>query len=638
MTAGAAVNPPEERVEVLNLPAGTSWIMTFSLPEWPEAEAATVYLRVAGAGGAEKEASFPLSFFDGGAVRIVSASPTTVPASREIAGSVVSIPSTVLVTVANLPRGALASDLSAKLGIFSMFVEVVSLVENDFVEGCQVWECNRTVATLLLPALQTLSATPMSLVLTLAGTVLSTLSATPMSLVLTLAGTVLPSVPITFVQSCDYDTLCGATKLPDTASIAAAAKIACVKAFCVQPDALPSLLIDFFSPTEGSVIGGTSVGVTFQNLPASSPADVIVTFGHRYGDIGDLTFDPGSSLLANSGSLTITTPAMPSNAAEVAMVVSVKIKGVVRAATGRYEFFPVYSGPATALYPTAQVAIRRGSDLVLSVEIGNVKRLKKPFSPASYREAIDGAEADSEGIISSSRTATIVSILHAVPEGGWPLGTMALAVYPAVSTFFPRSASSMAVTPIDATLAYFDPSLILSNWSAIIWSGGMSANVAVLSALARDAACAFKDCSLFDLSLSLPPNPLGDFGNDAVLSIRAGDSEANATITYIGDTEASVQRVSPTRQALVTEAAVEPITLLGEALVAEAAVEPIALLVKNFPTADCGQASECAAEAASCTVTFGTHGPGVVSERIDQGGFLVLTVLAPSSATVTPIP
>jgi len=38
-----------------------------------------------------------------------------------------------------------------------------------------------------------------------------------------------------------------------------AAQIACAKAFCVQPDALPSTLIEFFSPTEGSVIGGTSV-------------------------------------------------------------------------------------------------------------------------------------------------------------------------------------------------------------------------------------------------------------------------------------------------------------------------------------------------------------------------------------------
>jgi len=41
--------------------------------------------------------------------------------------------------------------------------------------------------------------------------------------------------------------------------------------------------------------------------------------------------------------------------------------GVERTATGFFEFFPVYSGPALALYPASQVVILRGSALILSV-------------------------------------------------------------------------------------------------------------------------------------------------------------------------------------------------------------------------------------------------------------------------------
>jgi len=34
--------------------------------------------------------------------------------------------------------------------------------------------------------------------------------------------------------------------------------------------------------------------------------------------------------------------------------------------------------------------------------------------------------------------------------------------------------------------------------------------VTVLSAVARDESCLFADCSLFDLTLALPPNPAGN--------------------------------------------------------------------------------------------------------------------------------
>ena len=38
---------------------------------------------------------------------------------------------------------------------------------------------------------------------------------------------------------------------------------------------------------------------------------------------------------------------------------------------------------------------------------------------------------------------------------------------------------------------------------------GAASNVVVLTAVARDAACLFEDCSLFDLTLEIPPNPAG---------------------------------------------------------------------------------------------------------------------------------
>ena len=53
----------------------------------------------------------------------VDALPTSVPASRNISGRVVSLQSSVVVTVANLPRGALASNVSGKLDFFD--VEVI---------------------------------------------------------------------------------------------------------------------------------------------------------------------------------------------------------------------------------------------------------------------------------------------------------------------------------------------------------------------------------------------------------------------------------------------------------------------------------------------------------------------------------
>ena len=549
-------------------------------------------------------------YFDGNALRTVTLAPTFVPVSRLVSGSTVWLRPEVAVTLANFPESLNVSSITVFCG--ESEAEVISIFDmNTCVEGAVV-DCRRTKFVLRLPAV------------TSPGVRNITVSATHEKIVFG---------AIDYIEGCDFEKMCGESKVPDLLRLLATLTVVCDLTKCVDPNSLPPSEIVHVSSTQGLISGGESVHVRLLNFPFLHASGISVVFKTarftRFANISGPSIAVGSSLQASEAQLHIITPRMVDDDVEIATVTLSATLGKVRKeASFVFEYLPLIQGPAV-VNEFAPKTVRRTENLLLSVELANFPRIQMPFNASKIRVQLNDTDVSAKAVLSSTRKYTQVIVSVAKPLKGWKYGPLRLNLYhiehgieraasidvmvvptppPKVISLFPSGGVSIEEAEVSLAIAYLDTE------AEITVDGGAS----VLEAMpTHESACTERDCSSFELKLLLPAFK----GNSTMpvyvqYQVVTGSVVASFKFRYDRPDTPNVKLVSPAKQTLMSEA--------GH--------EEIQVLISNFPTASCMAKRSCAQEAKGATIQFGDVA-GVIKSlsNVESNGLLDIRIFAPSS-------
>jgi cysteine-rich repeat protein len=548
-------------------------------------------------------------FFDGNALRTVSLEPKFVPVSRLVWGSMVWLRPEVVVIIANFPDGLNVSSILVSCG--ELEAEVASLWDMTSCADGAVVDCRRTKVVLRLPAVES------------PGVRNITISTMHSEFVVG---------AIDYIEGCDFSQQCGKSKDLDLLRVLAMPVVTCDPTQCVDPNTLPPARIMHVSSTQGLILGGEVVRLHLLNFPFVHSSDISVVFKSarttRVANVSFASIAVGSSLRANEAQIHIITPMVVDDDAETHTVTLFATLGrVQKEANFVFEYLPLIQGPAV-VKEFSPKTIRRTEELLLSIDLANIPRIKMPFNASEIRVRYANSESSAKEVLSSTRISTQVIISIAKPVQGWNEGLLRLKLYhikqgmhraasldvmvvptppPKVISLFPSGGASDKETEVTLSITYLEVE------AEIMVDGGAR----VLEATgAHDSACTERDCSSFELKLLLPVFS-GNLTLPATVQyeVVTGSVAASFGFRYARPDAPELKLVSPTRQTLSEAGSVE-----------------ILVLISNFPTTSCMAIRSCAEEASSATVKFGSVA-GVIKSlsNVDSNGLLDMRVLAPSS-------
>ncbi|KAJ1474531.1 hypothetical protein T484DRAFT_1832001, partial [Baffinella frigidus] len=577
--------------------------------------------------------------YDGFSPKVVSYGPEVVPTVASAGGRLLELRSKVTGIFANFPQG-----LSPATVVVTLGAEDVTVLQVRDLVTCapSATDCNRTLLTLLAPALPSPGAKTISI------------SAPGMSSPLAFG--------VTYEPPCDFQALCGArSQLVNYRALLDAPTVACDPAYCitVKDVSVPEILR--VSPTEGLVVGGTLVTLQVAGLPAFSAADIKVVAGSgvtkAFGEVFTFTQEPGSSLASSKGLLVLRTPAVDALSEEVEFTVSTKVDSESRSVTFKFDYLPALSGATTFVLGETQQSMYETSvpDTVsLALSLSNVPRRTRPFIPTDIMVKVGGGEYRAVSkITSSDRDRTKVNV-EIKEHAAVPSGTLEIRAYsasrgiatagvhtltvdaspaPSVVGAYPSDGSTDLSHSIAVTVQYVPPSFQLADLTAaqLVTAQGRTYPVEILSVANKKSKCLHTYCSLFEVKVRAPAlDETDNGGGDASFSAHtAAGVMFSWAFKYVATGDPEVLGFSPKWQYVVSDAA-SP----------EASSRTVTIFLKNFPRPGCKDSLACKAEALrrQVMVRFSSDGdpvgvaPSSISETAD--GMLSIQVDAPAEAVI----
>jgi len=281
-----------------------------------------------------KTVSWAYDFYDGNAVRFMNAIPATLPTNTIVYGRSVALQPTVRVRIAQMPQHLAAADVTAVFGgIFE--ASVLSVQHTDTCSASGV-DCNRTTVTLRAPDIS---------------------SPVTWNVVITGAGQQLASFDMVFFSPCAFDDVCSAVQrtadqkwLSDNPPASAACFTDDV---CVNQNNLLEPTITKVSPISAPATGGTVVTLEYQNIPAFSSNDVVITFGSGstavLASVSSLVAT--GTLVDNAGTIQFVAPKVPGGNTRVLtttpVTISVDWGSISSAKVTSFTYTPVVEGASS---------------------------------------------------------------------------------------------------------------------------------------------------------------------------------------------------------------------------------------------------------------------------------------------------
>eukprot|EP00961_Rhodomonas_salina_P129669 1746291-Rhodomonas_salina.1 len=354
--------------------------------------------------------------YDGTSVYLVSRMPDDLPTSTTVDSRDLALQSTVSVVVANMPQGLLASNLRILVGA-GVKAEVISVADLASCAPTAI-DCLRTRIDFKAPVVDSPGAVPASI-----------------SQIGSSTGALL-DFTMTFVPPCDWDSFCSTKGLFSNFMKLLTTPIAgCKLEYCEKPADIQQLNVLFTTPSEGFTIGGTVVVVEFQNLPALGSSDLFVATGaaglQDHAEVVSVEHSAPATLLVNSGKLTLVMPHVRPDTGLVTFTIQTSLGGVLVEATFDFLYFPVITGPPTAILFSPAV-LMPAQPLSFYVELGNFPKLSFPFDVNDVTFFVLGdisGPTAVDSIVSSSSVSTSVR-LSATPSGAtWGVTTLQVTIY-----------------------------------------------------------------------------------------------------------------------------------------------------------------------------------------------------------------
>ena len=586
-----------------------------------------------------KALSLPFDVYDGAAVRVMDAAPASLPTVVHIAGSRLELRAPLAVLLANFPQGLAPDDVVARVGDAAAQVLAVEDVAScpasaqpaggSALPPTAHFDCNRTRVRILAPPL-----------------------GSPGVLAVSIAPRASPAAGVAWEveadSPCNFEALCSAhSLLVDTAALAAAPQLACSEALCVPPAVVSSPRIISAAPLQGLVSGGTLVTLRVEGLPALSTDDVSAYFyasGAKFlAQVLTLEQEPGASLRASAGVLTVVMPSVPAGTGDVSVSLSASVQGLERAARWTFAYLPLLVGPAQAT-GAAPRELYAGEAYRVTVALGNLQRLPRPWDPTRVRVRVaGGAETGVADVLASDRVSTSISVTVAVPADHAPgnltveiwsaavgaagAAVLQLTVLPepsaAVTARFPASGSAAQPHVLDVSLVHLPAAAQLADvtGAVLLSSGAELAATAVKLVAVHDADCVARHCTRFKLTLELPALKSESdrhTGMQARVEVRVGAEAATLAFTYLAAHSPRIVAVDPPARPAVGQSDAPPV---------EATV-----LLLQFPSMPCTAARTCAAEAAAAGVVAKIGGRRAeVLELQQMGDLLAVRLAVPAS-------
>eukprot|EP00961_Rhodomonas_salina_P066447 892568-Rhodomonas_salina.1 len=521
--------------------------------------------------------SFQLVLFDGLAERLVSTSPSRVPAFGDVSGRTLRYRSTVSFTVSNFPQDVAMDRISVFVGDLEATVQEVAHISTC--APLQV-DCNVTEIEVLLPAMESFGSQQVTMYRD--GVLVNK-----------------PYGSIRYVAGCDYDQLCG-LNYPDFKQILRDASTTCNPIYCVDPNLVPPADVVPTGLAYGKTSGGHRIPIAFTNLPLLAASDIFVEFrigGNVYTTSADSYQEVrGGSLAVNSGTFTVLSPAVGNSMIGFAtVVVSVVYGSLSRIAEFSYEYLPVLTGNARVL-SVVQPTVYATTAFQLIVTVANVERLPQPYNASKIRVALGGRPSVAASTILDSSVAETTFGVSGDPAGtSWPEGNLSCLVFmpslgmarggqftvlvepvppAAAGAPFPFEGQSNEQYDIAVPISYLDPATTISDLTVSMAGASGPTDLTVVSLVQESQSCQFRECSKFELVISTPvANPDGsDVGSVTTITVSAGSQQVSFPFTYLANGAARIVQRLPTSEEVVMDAADQP---------------EISIILANFPSATC---------------------------------------------------
>ena len=573
----------------------------------------------AGSGKTGKTVSFEYTYFDGNTIRPVMMEPSVVPVSTVVSEKFISLRPTVSVIIANLPQSTQNTSQQlggAMYGIKASCGGAEALIKSMHETSvCKTGEfdCDRTKIVFELPAFQTPISREIKILI-------------PGQMEIS-AGTVI------YGSGCNYDTACPSTKIADLLGVAgASSSMSCDQTLCLDKITIPEPEILSVSISTGSSLGGESVLLHFKNLPILDASDMKIEFqtsatSKVNAQISSVSLKPGSSFMGSQGWCDFKTPSVDPSTEKVTVTLSVSLGVLRQAASFEFDFFNPITGPAV-LEDIQPKMLKKNDDVRIKVQLSNFPIIQRPHNLSLITVQI-GAKiypGAVKAIIESNRQLTVFAVSVEKPEDGWTGDSLAVKFYsydinhaasfslqisstPAPTIFqqFPSKGRSNVGTQVSISIGFLE-----IGTTPILVSGGATLSQATAK---HDTTCAHRDCSLYDLKITVPTLLFSPTGmTDASFVITSGNFSTNFNFTYIPAEAPELKIAHPKVQTLGLQAG----------------VKEIKVLLDKFPSSACGQAAKsCVTEAAGTVVMFGNVQGTVMDMSNVANGALELTLLAP---------
>jgi hypothetical protein len=541
-------------------------------------------------------------FYDQHLLRLVSVTPSIVPASTIIASRRILSSSTVAITLVNFPVASQINDTSVVFNIggsvlISSFVTKVSCVT--------AIDCiNSTVITIKVPASDQVGIIP--------GTIL----VEDQSL----------TFYLNYSAPCPFDSYCGSQRLfPDLLAIIDRSPLTCQPSFCFSLNLVPFPKTLSVVPTRALQTGGTVVTVKLANFPAIRSSDVNVQIGDGATQVSVLPdsviLQAGSTSQQSIATVRFRTPLLLSSVTETNIYVSMQFFSTTRSAYFPFEFIPYLTGKlnVTNFKPGAVSAV---SDLNLIVQLTNIQNLPRPFNPSLLQFVYQGNTMSATAVLSSDAAQTVVTLALAGPFTGNE--------FLQFSVLDTRRGSSSASDPFAVAViasrdpvlkSYYPTSLVSSEDGTLV-----RAIVAYIQLYDIDSAVATLSG---DVSTDVPTNisaaNMLDADNIAfLLSIPAVGP--GVLLVALQGRGATVVSFSIT----VSSKDVPAVTLVSPSSISiSSSSQQVSLYLKNFPNPSCGSIGACFPMAIALQVSCSGK-LGSVLGHTEQAGILTLTIAPPA--------
>ena len=509
--------------------------------------------------------TFNYTFYDGTAPRLTAVSPSgLLPTSAVANGRILPIQSTVTVIIANFPQGVALDSVACLLASNTdIEAEVLELQDTP----CSGLDCAFTKILMRLPSIRA------------PGRKLFTLTVSSSEVV---------TFPLEFDAPCNppggggYDRFCSdesPTMIPNYWRILQQPSVGCTIDNCIDQNHIASPVVLSVSPSEGLTSGNNLVTLEIQDMPAFDAADLTVSvFGGAsriMTGVLRITQQPGSSLTSALGTVQFYTPAVPTDTDLVSFTISTSVSGIFKADKFDFEYLPIISGPPIVSLSEPSTILDT-DELELYLELTNVP-VVDPYPASSIGQVsatVNSAKADVEIVFSNREGAAIIVSAN----GPWPTGenietrvcflsigctspegfaVVLVGVLPtpapSVVSVFPSLVPSAnsghhLVVIVDNFPVSLAPSDVYINLTA---AGGGIANTSrlaifnstetlspLMSLLSlKDLSpldCDERSCSTVALTISLPANPDGPFGQGiaSVFIGAPGDLSVVASFSY----------------------------------------------------------------------------------------------------------